>query len=162
MPQMNLSKKAISFCLTSGQGDAPVKGRIPRSIPITYEQLEERIDDIPRNAPVILYSDNSEDVLDAYEDLKDEGFNTVAMVIGNYQGWVASAGKSSRDRFLQTKSPGSASWAKAKSRLTSSEKRYSVNCPTPMLSTPALLKKLQNWGFSPIPSISRSMKFPSG
>ncbi len=75
------------------QGDAPVKGRIPRSIPITYEQLEERIDDIPRNAPVILYSDNSEDVLDAYEDLKDEGFNTVAMVIGNYQGWVASGGK---------------------------------------------------------------------
>ncbi len=75
------------------KGDAPVSGRIPRSIPITYEQLEERIDDIPRNAPVILYSDNSEDVIDAYEDLKDEGFNTVAMVIGNYQGWVASGGK---------------------------------------------------------------------
>ena len=75
------------------EGDAPVSGRIPRSIPITYEQLEERIDDIPRNAPVVLYSDNSEDAIDAYTDLKDEGFNTVALVIGNYQGWVASGGK---------------------------------------------------------------------
>ena len=75
------------------EGAAAVKGRIPRSVHVTYEQLEERIDDIPRNAPVVLYSDNSEDVLDAYEDLKDEGFNTVAMVIGNYQGWVASGGK---------------------------------------------------------------------
>ncbi len=75
------------------EGGAAIKGRIPRSINVTYEQLEERIDDIPRNAPVVLYSDNSEDVLDAYEDLKDEGFNTVAMVIGNYQGWVASGGK---------------------------------------------------------------------
>jgi rhodanese-related sulfurtransferase len=75
------------------EGAAAIKGRIPRSIHVTYEQLEERIDDIPRNAPVVLYSDNSEDVLDAYEDLKDEGFNTVAMVTGNYQGWVAAGGK---------------------------------------------------------------------
>lgn len=74
-------------------GNAAVQGRIPRSIHVTYEQLEERIDDIPRNAPVVLYSDNNDDVTEAYEDLKDEGFNTVAMVSGNYQGWVASGGK---------------------------------------------------------------------
>ena len=75
------------------QGDAPVKGRIPRSIQVAYEDLENRIDDIPRNAPVILYSDNYEEVNDAYEDLKSEGFKTVAMVKGNYQGWLASGGK---------------------------------------------------------------------
>lgn len=75
------------------EGDAPVKGRIPGSVQVAYEDLENRIDDIPRNAPVILYSDNHEDVMDAYEDLKFEGFKTVAMVKGNYQGWLASGGK---------------------------------------------------------------------
>ena len=75
------------------EGDAAVKGRIPRSVHINYEQLEERMDDIPRNAPVILYSDDAEEVMDAYEDMKDSGFKTVAMVSGNYQGWVNSGGK---------------------------------------------------------------------
>jgi len=74
-------------------GDAPVKGRIPRSVQIGYEDLEDRMDDIPRNAPVILYADNLDDVTDAYEDMKDAGFKTVAMVKGNYQGWVASGGE---------------------------------------------------------------------
>ena len=75
------------------KGDAPVNGRIPRSVQIHYEALEDRMDDIPRNAPVVLYSDNMEEVTDAYEDMKDEGFKTVALVKGNYQGWVASGGK---------------------------------------------------------------------
>jgi len=74
-------------------GDAPVKGRIPRSVQISYDDLEERMDDIPRNAPVILYGDSLEDVTDAYEDMKYGGFKTVAMVKGNYQGWVASGGE---------------------------------------------------------------------
>ena len=73
-------------------GDAPVKGRIPRSVQIHYEQLEERMDDIPRNAPVVLYSDKMEEVTDAYEDMKDEGFKTVALVNGNFQGWINSDG----------------------------------------------------------------------
>lgn len=73
-------------------GDAPVKGRIPRSVQIHYEQLEERMDDIPRNAPVVLYSDKMEEVTDAYEDMKDEGFKTVALVNGNFQGWINSGG----------------------------------------------------------------------
>ncbi len=74
------------------KGDAPVKGRIPRSVQIHYEQLEERMDDIPRNAPVVLYSDNMGEAQDAYEDMKEEGFKTVALVKGNYQGWVESGG----------------------------------------------------------------------
>lgn len=74
-------------------GDAPVEGRIPRSVQISYDDLENRMDDIPRNAPVILYADNLDAVTDAYEDMKDAGFKTVAMVKGNYQGWVASGGE---------------------------------------------------------------------
>ena len=75
------------------KGEEPVKGRIPRSVQIHYEQLEERMDDIPRNAPVVLYSNNMTEVTDAYEDLKAEGFKTVSLVNGNYQGWVAAGGK---------------------------------------------------------------------
>ncbi len=74
------------------KGDAPVKGRVPRSVQIHYDELENRMDDIPRNAPVVVYSDNMEEAQDAYKDLKDEGFKTVAMVKGNYQGWLASGG----------------------------------------------------------------------
>lgn len=74
------------------EDESAVKGRIPRSVQIRYDDLEDRMDDIPRNAPVILYADNVDDVTDAYEDMKDAGFKTVAMVKGNYQGWVASGG----------------------------------------------------------------------
>jgi len=75
------------------EGGIAVEGRIPRSIPLTYEQLEERIDDIPRNAPVVLYGDDQETVLDALDDLRAEGFKSVSLVKGNYQGWVASGGE---------------------------------------------------------------------
>ena len=67
------------------EGDAPVKGRLPRSVQIAYDELENRIDDIPRNAPVILYSDTTEDVTDAYEDLTDEGLRKRKWLI-----WVFS------------------------------------------------------------------------
>jgi rhodanese-related sulfurtransferase len=74
-------------------GGKPLEGRIPRSIPIRYEQLEERIDDIPRNAPVVLYSDNDEEVMDALDDLRDEGFKKVSLVQDNFEGWVAAGGE---------------------------------------------------------------------
>lgn len=84
------------------EGGSPVEGRIPRSIPISYEQLEDRIDDIPRNAPVVLYSDKDEDVLDALEDLRDEGFKHVSLVAGNYQGWVAEGGNIEKGPIFST------------------------------------------------------------
>ncbi len=71
------------------RGDgSPVKGRIPRAVSIPYEELDDRVDDIPRNAPVVIYSNNDEEVMDAYEELHDEGFKQVSLVKGNYQGWV--------------------------------------------------------------------------
>jgi len=84
------------------EGGVAVNGRIPRSIPLTYEQLEDRIDDIPRNAPVVLYSDKEDEVIDALDDLRDEGFKKVSLVIGNYQGWVASGGAVEKGPIFST------------------------------------------------------------
>lgn len=71
------------------RGDgSPVKGRIPRAVVVPYADLEGRLDDIPRNAPVVLYSNNTEEAMDAYLDLHDSGFKQVSLVKGNYQGWV--------------------------------------------------------------------------
>ncbi|MCK5071513.1 MAG: rhodanese [Desulfocapsa sp.] len=68
-------------------------GRIPRSVTIPYDSLDDALDDIPIKAPVVLYSDNKEDVADAVEDLRDEGYKKVALVTGNFAGWVQSGGK---------------------------------------------------------------------
>ncbi len=73
-------------------GGAAVEGRIPRAIPLTFEQLEARVNDIPRNAPIVLYSDNDDDVMEAFEELRWIGFKFVSLVNGNYRGWV-EAGK---------------------------------------------------------------------
>lgn len=69
-----------------------IKGRIKRAVSVPYEKLENKIDDIPRNAPVVLYSDNEEEVTDALDDLRTEEFKHVSLVAGNYQGWVKSGG----------------------------------------------------------------------
>lgn len=69
-----------------------VNGRIKRAVSVPYENLEDRLDDIQRNAPVVLYSDNTEEATDALEDLRSEGFKHVSLVKGNYSGWVHSGG----------------------------------------------------------------------
>ena len=68
-------------------------GRIARSVNIPYATLEDRYDDIPKKAPIVLYSDSKEEVSDAYEELRDEGFKKVALVSGNYAGWMKAGGK---------------------------------------------------------------------
>lgn len=69
---------------------SPVKGRIPRAVSVPYDELDDRLDDIPRNAPVIIYSDKASEVMSAYEELHDEGFKNVSLVKGNYKGWAAA------------------------------------------------------------------------
>jgi rhodanese-related sulfurtransferase len=69
------------------------EGHIPRSVNIPYDSLDDRIDDIPVKAPVIIYSDNQEDITDAVDDFKDEGFKKVALVYGNFNGWTDRGGK---------------------------------------------------------------------
>lgn len=68
-------------------------GRIARSVTIPYDTLDDRLEDIPIKAPVVLYSDSAEEASDAVEDLRDEGYKKVALVSGNYAGWVKSGGK---------------------------------------------------------------------
>ena len=68
-------------------------GRIARSVTVPYDTLEDRLDDIPIKAPVVLYSDSAEEAADAVEDLRDEGYKKVALVAGNYAGWVKAGGK---------------------------------------------------------------------
>ncbi len=68
-------------------------GRITRSVSIPYDTLDDRLDDIPVKAPIVLYSDSEEEAADAVDDLRDEGYKKVALVSGNYAGWVKSGGK---------------------------------------------------------------------
>ncbi len=68
-------------------------GRIARAVTIPYDTLDDRLDDIPKKALIVLYSDSSEEAADAVEDLRDEGYKKVALVAGNYAGWVKSGGK---------------------------------------------------------------------
>jgi rhodanese-related sulfurtransferase len=74
------------------EDNSPLLGRIPRAVTVPYEELEDRLDDIPRNAPVVIYSDSDEDAIEAYRDLQYEGFKHVSLVKGNYNGWVSSGG----------------------------------------------------------------------
>ncbi len=67
-------------------------GRIARSVTIPYDTFDDRIDDIPLKAPVVLYSDSAEDAAAAVADLRDEGYKKVALVAGNYAGWVKAGG----------------------------------------------------------------------
>ena len=67
-------------------------GRIPRSVTIPYDDLEDSLDDIPRKAPVVLYSDSMETSQDGLDDLRDEGYKKVSLVNGNIQGWIKSGG----------------------------------------------------------------------
>jgi rhodanese-related sulfurtransferase len=69
-----------------------VKGRIARAVSVPYDQLEDRIDDIPRKAPVLLYSDNEEELMDAVDDLISDGFKHVALVPGGYAAWAKKGG----------------------------------------------------------------------
>jgi rhodanese-related sulfurtransferase len=83
--------------------DAATEGRIPRSVNIPYDELENVIFDLPLKAPFVIYSDNSEDADAAYYDLKEEGIKKVSMVVGNYQGWVSGGGKTVSGPGVQTK-----------------------------------------------------------
>lgn len=79
-----------------------VASRIPRAVSIPYAMLEDRLDDIPRNAPVILYSDDTQELTAAIKALRNDGFNFVSAVEGNFQGWVASGGKIESGAILST------------------------------------------------------------
>jgi len=61
--------------------------RIPGSVSIPLDTLEDRLDDIPKKAPVIVYSDKIRDSLAALSELKEAEFRKISMVEGNFRGW---------------------------------------------------------------------------
>lgn len=61
--------------------------RIPGSISIPLTTLEDRVDDIPLGAPVVVYSEKSRDSLEALATLRSAGCVQTAMVEGNFSGW---------------------------------------------------------------------------
>lgn len=78
------------------------QGHIPRSVTIPYATLDDRLDDIPMKAPIVLYGDSEETTAEAYEDLRDEGFKKVALVPGNYRGWVQAGGNTVQGKVVTT------------------------------------------------------------
>lgn len=68
------------------------KARIPRSVSIPYDTLEDRVDDIPVKAPVVLYSDDEQEARSALADLHFEGIKSVSLVYGSLDKWLAAPG----------------------------------------------------------------------
>lgn len=67
------------------------KARIAGAVSIPAKQLEDRIGDIPRKAPVVLYSDNQTEVIDALDSLKFEGYKKVSLVPGSLEEWLTAS-----------------------------------------------------------------------
>lgn len=78
-----------------------IAGRIMGAYSVPYHMLEDKLDDVPRNAPIVLYGD--EDVImDALADVREEGFNFVSLVNGGYEGWVKAKGKTEKGPIYNT------------------------------------------------------------
>lgn len=56
------------------------QARIPRSVSIPFASLDDRIDDIPVKAPVVLYSDDMKEAQLAIKKLREEGIKKVSLV----------------------------------------------------------------------------------
>ncbi len=66
--------------------------RIPRSVSMPFAVFEDTFEDIPLKAPVVLYSDNTEESIAALKMLKEEGYKKVALVEGGFRGWKRVGG----------------------------------------------------------------------
>lgn len=67
--------------------------RIARSVSIPYASLDDRIDDIPKKAPVVLYSDDAAEAVNGLKTLREEGFKNVSLVSGSLDSWLQAADK---------------------------------------------------------------------
>jgi len=65
-------------------------GRIKGAYSVPYKSLEDRLEDVARNAPLVLYGDG--DVSNVVKELRKDGFTAVTLVQGGYKGWVKSGG----------------------------------------------------------------------
>jgi rhodanese-related sulfurtransferase len=77
-----------------------IAGRIKGAYSVLYEELEDKLDDVPRNAPIVLYGDK--EVMAAVSDVRDAGFNFVSLVKGDYEGWVKDGGAIDKGPIFRT------------------------------------------------------------
>ncbi|MCL2791182.1 MAG: rhodanese-like domain-containing protein [Desulfobulbus sp.] len=75
-------------------------GRIKGAYSIPYESLEDKLGDVPRNAPLVLYGDKK--VFDAVKELREDSFSSVTLVAGGYEGWVKSGGSIEKGPIFAT------------------------------------------------------------
>ena len=77
-----------------------VAGRIKGAYSVPFDTLEHALNDVPRNAPLVLYGDK--EVLEAVVIVRDQEFNFVSLVEGGYAGWVKSGGELEKGPIFNT------------------------------------------------------------
>ncbi len=70
-----------------------ITARIPGSVNMPFTEIEDYIDEIPTNAPVVLYSDDEEEMLEALRFFWGEGYGKVSLVQGGIKGWKKNGGE---------------------------------------------------------------------
>ena len=66
------------------------QGRIKGAYNISYEQLFDKLDDVARNAPLVLY--DTQEPEEVVAELREEGFKFVSLVKDGYTGWMKRGG----------------------------------------------------------------------
>jgi len=77
-----------------------IAGRIKGAYSVPFDTLESKLNDLPRNAPIVLYGDK--EVMDAVVAVREEEFNFVSLVEGGYEGWVKSGGAIEKGPIFNT------------------------------------------------------------
>ncbi len=77
-----------------------IAGRIKGAYSVPSPTLEDKLDDVPRNAPIVLYGDK--EVMDAVAAARAQEFNYVSLVKGGYEGWVKSGGEIEKGPIYNT------------------------------------------------------------
>lgn len=77
-----------------------ITGRIKGAYNVPYPMLEDKLDDVPRNAPIVLYGEK--EVLDALVAVRKQGFNFVSLIEGGYEGWVKLGGEIEKGPIYNT------------------------------------------------------------
>jgi rhodanese-related sulfurtransferase len=73
--------------------DKSAAKRIPRSVSVPYATLKDKVESIPAKAPVVLYSDSTDESMAALKDLREAGLKKVSLVEGNIDGWIKAGGE---------------------------------------------------------------------
>ena len=69
------------------------QARIPRSVSMPFDTLEDVMDEIPMKAPVVLFDDDKAQSLEALKLFKEAGYKKVSLVEDGYHGWKRLGGK---------------------------------------------------------------------